>query len=505
MASPEPSAARMMLREIARERSDLVGEKMKAMREEELDEIRNELFLILDGLETGRHVDEFLCLQKLVQGRVDLEPDTLIKMARPMQLEFLVAMRTGNKAFMSPITSDIPHNYIADVLLERRCANNKCLTRLPAYDCACHICATKKGFCSDCMCMICNKLQPQSGSCCWIRCDVCSHRAHMDCAIDGGQKTPGKKMLFRCKACLWTFELLGWVRKVFQECTPRWDSGDLLWELSYVYKIFHLSKDSEETKFSSICSELIGCLNSGSADESMCRRRLLEALQDRSHQKNNLEALEHICMDASADPVELPYALIECITNGFSKRIGNGGFGVVYMGVFRNKKVAVKKLYQTGHFSDKQFEDELKCLRRVKHENIVRFLGYCSDTQEKAVEYNGQFVLAEDRRRFLCFEYAPNKSLHDYLKDESQRHEWDTHYQMIKGICKGLCYLHNIERINHLDLKPENILLDADMVPKITDFGLSRRFSGEQSRIITKNIRGSLYGTRALEQRGDII
>lgn len=63
----------------------------------------------------------------------------------------------------------------------------------------------------------------------------------------------------------------------------------------------------------------------------------------------------------------------------------------------------MKKLFQTSEFSDKQFGEELTCLRRVKHKNIVMFLGYCSDTQQKAVLYQGQFVLAEDRRRFLCF------------------------------------------------------------------------------------------------------
>jgi serine/threonine protein kinase len=76
--------------------------------------------------------------------------------------------------------------------------------------------------------------------------------------------------------------------------------------------------------------------------------------------------------------------------------------------------------------------------------------------------------------------------------DESCTHKWETRYQLIVGICQGLQYLHNKERINHLDLKPANILLDADMVPKITDFGLSRRFSGAQSRKITERIRGSL-------------
>jgi serine/threonine protein kinase len=37
---------------------------------------------------------------------------------------------------------------------------------------------------------------------------------------------------------------------------------------------------------------------------------------------------------------------------------------------------------------------------------------------------------------------------------------------------------------------PQNILLDDNMVPKIADFGLSRRLSENHSRIITKRIIG---------------
>jgi len=62
------------------------------------------------------------------------------------------------------------------------------------------------------------------------------------------------------------------------------------------------------------------------------------------------------------------------------------------------------------------FEDELLCLIRVKHKNIVRFLGYCSDTSKKAVKHRGDYVVAEDRKRYLCFEYVPNKSLKEYLE-----------------------------------------------------------------------------------------
>jgi coatomer subunit beta' len=58
--------------------------------------------------------------------------------------------------------------------------------------------------------------------------------------------------------------------------------------------------------------------------------------------------------------------------------------------------------------------------------------------------------------------------------DEWRGLEWQTHYQIIIGICRGVHYLHKDKGIIHMDLKPGNILLDDLMVPKITDFGLSR-------------------------------
>jgi len=76
--------------------------------------------------------------------------------------------------------------------------------------------------------------------------------------------------------------------------------------------------------------------------------------------------------------------------------------------------------------------------------------------------------------------------------------EWHWRYDIIRGICSGLHYLHTECHIIHLDLKPENILLDDNMVPKITDFGMSRLFGQQQSRFITES-RGGTLGYMAPE------
>ncbi|KAG2547033.1 hypothetical protein PVAP13_9KG529060 [Panicum virgatum] len=184
--------------------------------------------------------------------------------------------------------------------------------------------------------------------------------------------------------------------------------------------------------------------------------------------------------------MKLPLSLLEAITNNFSDErvLGRGGFAVVYKGMLGNKPVA------TIDVDEEKFKKEMHCLMNLRHKNVVRFLGYCDETQQKSVEYDGKPVIADQRNRLLCFEFVP-KCLQEHITAASCGLEWRIRYQIIKGICDALHYLHE-KRIVHADLKPANILLDDNMLPKIADFGLSRCFDEDQSKAITSKLIGSI-------------
>ncbi|KAI8010274.1 G-type lectin S-receptor-like serine/threonine-protein kinase [Camellia lanceoleosa] len=196
------------------------------------------------------------------------------------------------------------------------------------------------------------------------------------------------------------------------------------------------------------------------------------------------------------DDLELPlFDLTEIAnsTNNFSinNKLGEGGFGPVYKGMLEGgQEIAVKRLSKDSSQGLDEFKNEVICIAKLQHRNLVKLLGCCIQGEEK----------------MLIYEYMPNKSLDYFIFDQTQSGllVWPKRFHIINGIARGLLYLHQDSRLRiiHRDLKASNILLDIDMNPKISDFGMARSFRGNEIEANTKKVVGT-YGYMSPEYAVD--
>ncbi|KAI3947319.1 hypothetical protein MKW92_005984 [Papaver armeniacum] len=191
----------------------------------------------------------------------------------------------------------------------------------------------------------------------------------------------------------------------------------------------------------------------------------------------------------SDESVQFNFSAIRAATNNFSNanKLGEGGFGPVYKGTLSDEQeVAVKRLSRFSDQGEEEFKNEVALLVKLQHRNLVRLLGFCLDGHERLLVYN----------------FMPNSSLDKFIFDSVKRTylDWEKRYKIIGGIARGLLYLHEDSRLKiiHRDLKASNILLDADMNPKIADFGMARLFKVDQTQASTERIVGT-YGYMAPE------
>lgn len=172
-----------------------------------------------------------------------------------------------------------------------------------------------------------------------------------------------------------------------------------------------------------------------------------------------------------------PYHVLKAATRSFHPtfKLGQGGFGAVFMGVLPDgTKVAVKKLSQKSFQGHHEFFSEIALISHVQHQNLVMLKGWCMKRKE----------------RLLVYEFLENRSLFQTLLDRRTaiHLDWPTRIKIITGAARGLAYLHegSRQRIIHRDIKASNILLDNNMNAKIGDFGLAKFFPDDQTHLSTR-------------------
>ncbi|XP_050211541.1 serine/threonine-protein kinase STY46-like isoform X2 [Mercurialis annua] len=152
----------------------------------------------------------------------------------------------------------------------------------------------------------------------------------------------------------------------------------------------------------------------------------------------------------------------------YEEKVASGSYGDLYKGTFCSQDVAIKVL-RVEHLNDKlrkEFAQEIFIMRKVRHKNVVQFIGACT------------------RPPTLCIvtEFMCGGSMFDLLHKQKQTFDLPSLVRLAIDVSKGMNYLHQ-NNIVHRDLKSANLLLDENGVVKVADFGVAR--VQDQSGVMT--------------------
>jgi len=164
-----------------------------------------------------------------------------------------------------------------------------------------------------------------------------------------------------------------------------------------------------------------------------------------------------------------PYEVLE--------EIGRGGMGVVYKArqIELDRIVALKMIRSTYVEKEQRarFLKEAGVAARLQHPNIVQV--------HEVGEHGGC--------PFLSMEYIDGGSLEQKMSREPLSDRQAA--ELVETLATAMQFAHQ-HGVVHRDLKPANVLLTDDGMPKVTDFGLAKRFWGADG---SSTRSGAILGT----------
>ena len=172
-----------------------------------------------------------------------------------------------------------------------------------------------------------------------------------------------------------------------------------------------------------------------------------------------------------------PYKLLQ--------RIGEGGFGVVYMAEQREPitlQVALKviKLGMDTKQVIARFEAERQALALMDHPNIARIFGAGA---------------TDSGRPYFVMELVRGIPITDYC--DRERFTAPQRLELFIPVCQAVAHAHQ-KGVIHRDLKPSNVMVtlhDNKPVPKVIDFGVARAIHQRLTERTLFTEYGQLIGT----------
>ncbi|KAG6779154.1 hypothetical protein POTOM_015525 [Populus tomentosa] len=121
----------------------------------------------------------------------------------------------------------------------------------------------------------------------------------------------------------------------------------------------------------------------------------------------NVDRFETFMMDYHClTPRRYSYAEIKKITNSFTNKLGEGGFGNVYKGKLTDGRLVAVKVLNESKGDGEEFMNEVASISRTSHVNIVTLLGFCYEKTKRALIY--EFMTKGSLDKFISYERTPD-------------------------------------------------------------------------------------------------
>ena len=175
-----------------------------------------------------------------------------------------------------------------------------------------------------------------------------------------------------------------------------------------------------------------------------------------------------------------------CIDGGkyrIEKVLGDGGFGITYLGYDERlgRKVAIKEFYLKGccyrrsgilmvyACDEKKAVFEKAKAQFVKEGRVLALLG------EQAGVVNVYTFAEENNTAYLVMEYVEGQSLDEYVKAGGGKLSVSRTLAIMKPVIHAMAGIHK-RGVIHRDISPDNIMITADRKVKLIDFGAARQY-----------------------------
>ncbi len=193
------------------------------------------------------------------------------------------------------------------------------------------------------------------------------------------------------------------------------------------------------------------------------------------------------------------------------KVIGEGGFGISYIGIDLNLEiiVAIKEFYPNGFVTRESNHSTKVSMYAGKNEaDVNRWReGFINEAKNLAKFSNLNGIVEvrdffnENNTAYIVMEYIDGVTLKQYLKQNGGKIPVDRTLEMMEPVIRSLSKVHDTGMI-HRDISPDNIMITKYGGMKLLDFGAAREFAGTAEKSLSIMLKPGYAPEEQYRSRG---